>query len=266
MRTLRSDASFYASKTSFISAATEALKRRGHLEAKLPKDKRLLWLVISAGTLLLFAIGGGIFYLARRPAVSPEVVLLPESLIFADEKTAVKLESGERDFFIAKAREALYAPLTPGSFRTVNFIQTKNGREAPLQLADFITVPGLNLPARLGGELRGFTLGAQNYLGEIHPFLIFKTASFPESFRAALLWEKTMPNDLRLFFKNIPLLGESNTVFKDRVIKNQDARALEETGKTVLAYSFFNRNLLILTDSGEALGEIITRYAVFPPR
>ena len=187
-------------------------------------------------------------------------------MIFADEKIAVKLDSGERDIFIAKAREALYAPLTPGSFRAVNFIQTKNGRETPLALPDFLAIPGLNLPARLGDQLLGFTLGAQNQFGEIHPFLIFKISSFPESFQAALLWEKTMPNDLRLFFKNIPLLGESNALFKDRVIKNQDARVLEEAGKTALAYSFFNRNLLILADSGEALGEIITRYAVFPPK
>lgn len=266
MRTLKSDASFYASKTSFISAAAEALKKRSHLEAKLPTDQRPFWLGIGSGILLLFLVTGGIFYLTRRPAASPEVVLLPESLIFADEKIAVKLESAERDFFIAHARETLYAPLTPGSFRAINFIQTKNGREASLALADFIAIPGLNLPARLGGELRGFTLGAQNHLGEIHPFLIFKISSFPESFQAALLWEKTMPNDLRLFFKNIPLLGESNALFKDRVIKNQDARVLEEAGKTLLAYSFFNRNLLILTDSVQALGEIITRYAVFPPR
>ncbi len=266
MRTLKSDASIYASKTSFISQAAQALEKRRHLEASVPESRRPFWIAIGVGVFLLAAAGGGIFYLARRPERPPEVVLLPESLIFPDEKTAVKLDSRQRDLFISKAREAIYAPLTPGSFRAVSFTQTAEGRETPLQLTDFLAIPDLNLPSRLGGELLDFTLGAQNQSGATHPFLIFKIDSFPESFQAALLWERTMPSDLRLFFKNIPLLGESNALFKDRVVKNQDARVLEFEGKIVLAYTFFNRNLLILTDSDLALGEIITRYAVFPPK
>ena len=130
---------------------------------------------------------------------------------------------------------------------------------------EILKISEINLPAGLADQTLELTLGSLAKESIIHPFLILKTGSFPNAFQQALSWEKTMPSSLRIFFKDLPLLDEA-PVFKDRVVKNQDARVLESSGRTVAAYAFFNRNFLVLTDDEKSLAEIITRWAVFPPR
>ena len=55
-------------------------------------------------------------------------------------------------------------------------------------------------------------------------------------------------------------IGLAAMTQSDITIKNKDARILKSpTGQTVLLYSFYNNNMLILTDNEETLRALLTK-------
>jgi hypothetical protein len=70
-----------------------------------------------------------------------------------------------------------------------------------------------------------------------------------------------MPEDLKNFTLN-PNNNEQTTKgqYKDRIIKNKDVREyVTENGHINYLYSFVSNDKLVITDSEEALDEIIIR-------
>ncbi|MDP3763024.1 MAG: hypothetical protein Q8Q97_03055 [bacterium] len=267
IRTLKTDAESFAQKpqASIFAIAAEKLKRKPRPPDGPNGRGKKLWAAGVGIFLLLAALGGFLWYRALDRAAQKSQPVPPQDLIFADEKVSVRLDALSREVLIQKGREALFAALDGGAFRTVHFETETNGEASFLSAEEILKTSEINLPDGLAAQTSELTLGSLAKDGAIHPFLILKTGSFPDAFHQALSWEKTMPSSLRIFFKDLPLLDEA-PVFKDRVVKNQDARVLESAGRTVAAYAFFNRNFLVLTDDEKSLAEIITRWAVFPPR
>lgn len=267
IRTLKTDAESFAQKpqASIFAIAAEKLKRKPRPPQKLEERKKLFWAVGGSILVLVLTLGGFLWYRSLDRAAQKTRPVPPQDLIFTDEKVSVKLDAPSRELLIQKGREALWASLDGGAFRSVHFETETDGEVSFLSAGEILKISGMNLPPSLADQTLELTLGSLAKEGVIHPFLILKVGSFPEAFQEALLWEKTMPASLRIFFKDLPLL-EAAPVFKDRVVKNQDARVLEEAGQTVIAYAFFNRNFLVLTDDEKSLAEIITRWTVFPPR
>ena len=267
IRTLKTDAESFAQKpqASIFAIAAERLKRKPQPPRR-PEERKKLFLAAGVGIgLLLAALGGFLWYRASDRAAQKVQPPPPQDLIFADEKVSVKLDALSRELLIQKAREALFAPLDGGAFRTIHFETEINGEASFLSAEEILKISEINLPTGLADQISELTLGSLAKEGVVHPFLILKTGSFPNAFQQALSWERTMPSSLRIFFKDLPLLDEA-PAFKDRVVKNQDARVLESAGRTVAVYAFFNRNFLVLTDDEKSLAEIITRWAVFPPK
>lgn len=93
-----------------------------------------------------------------------------------------------------------------------------------------------------------------------HVFLLIKLDSFDNAFPGMLEWEKNMRDDiLPLFASPSPLATTSPTaLFSDLTIQNKDVRILKDsTDQTVLLYSFFDNNMLIITDNEASLKTII---------
>jgi len=94
-------------------------------------------------------------------------------------------------------------------------------------------------------------------------FLVLETTDYNQAYASMLDWEKTMLKDLFILF-DISIPESSNELFekswKDIIINNKDARALYgENGEEILYYVFVNKNNFVITNSVEALKEVITR-------
>ncbi|MBU4536541.1 hypothetical protein KJ603_00690 [Patescibacteria group bacterium] len=104
---------------------------------------------------------------------------------------------------------------------------------------------------------------------ENYPFLILKTTSFDNSFPEMLVWENNIVEDLKpLFTENKPTISNEDIrggefKFKDIVIKNKDTRAiLNDSGEIIFAYSFIDKNTIIITTSKISLQEVFDRLTI----
>lgn len=91
--------------------------------------------------------------------------------------------------------------------------------------------------------------------------LLMKLDSYDNAYAGMLDWEKNMAEDILALFHSgdDPLGTSADATWTDVTLKNKDARALKNLdGKTMLIYSFYNQNLLIITGSEDALKTIIT--------
>lgn len=270
IRTYKTDAEIFAtkSKTSFVSAAAAEIERNN----KASFEKRppgFFNKIIFAGIffVLIAASAGGIYYFFFRPeanltAKDPE---MPQSLISVDEKKVVMLDDDQRDTLLEKFKAALNEPFEQGKIRAIYFQIAREGGKVYLPPADFVNISEISPPDKFMDYVRSYTLGALSKDEKNFPFIIFKVSDPEGAFREMLNWERLIVNGFRGVFENLPVFGESNETFEDIIIKNQDARMLKNEGNPVLIYSFFNKNLLIITTSDRALAEIITRYEIFPP-
>jgi hypothetical protein len=80
-----------------------------------------------------------------------------------------------------------------------------------------------------------------------------------------LAWEADMFDELYRLFA-IKIEGDRNALFsqrfKDKVIKNQDTRAIvDSTGAPILFYTFLGerKDLMVITNTEATLGEIVNR-------
>ena len=92
-------------------------------------------------------------------------------------------------------------------------------------------------------------------------FLIIKLSSFENAFAGMLAWEKTLSQDIGPLFATSELLRNLpiDSVFTDIVDKNKDIRILMFNDQTVLLYSFFDNNKLIITDNIDTLRILVDR-------
>ena len=109
-----------------------------------------------------------------------------------------------------------------------------------------------------------FTLGLHTYNGTAM-FLLLKTNAYQTAFAGMLDWEHALFDDTYQLF-GIDVSGANqnlfNQKFKDRVIVNQDTRALVDANNTpVLFYAFLGeqKNLLIITTKADTLKEVVDR-------
>jgi len=106
-----------------------------------------------------------------------------------------------------------------------------------------------------------FILGFHSSLGN-KPFLLLTIKSYENTFAGMLDWEKTLYQDFSPIFIREDTKLEEQTIyeFKDIVIMNKDVRAiLNKEGKIEFAYSFPNKNNLLITNNESTLEEIFRR-------
>src|SRR3989344_2968749 len=157
-------------------------------------------------------------------------------------------------------------PQREKSFRALSIYLIKENIQVPMSAPEFFSLMAFSVPEKLKNKTDLFTLGTVKLYGISHPFLILRINSFTEAYEGTKEWERDMQTNLRPIFDSIPVTGGEIPVFSDKIIKNQDARILTTDEGTLLAYSFFNKNLVIITDAEEALAEIINRYEIYHPK
>ena len=266
-----------------VLAAEQDAQRSGAPEA-LTVKKKSAWLPIVAGALLILAGAASVYFayyfITHRPGVPIETFV--PSLIFADEHVHIEgvgneLQERLADLSSLELREGgvAIAYLTYAS-------TTPEGKaiEEPAAGGALVRALGLAAPdILLRNTEPASTVGVVRALGETRPFLILRVASFERTFAGMLVWEKTMEEDLKLFYPPYetpaPVQVATTTLatttpqsppppkeFTDYTIANHDVRILKDAaGKTILLYGYRDKETLIIARNEAAFEELVTRLS-----
>jgi hypothetical protein len=223
-------------------------------------NKKIILLIL--GTIILVGLGGGGTWYAytqyKVKSALPIVTVVPNRFISVQNSLTIDTSTLTRDSLIAAIRTENAKTFAPGA---VEELQLNMTTEDFLNLLQAST-PG-NLvraldPLFMLGELGGSVDTPAG--GLTHTFLIIKLDSFENAFPGMLDWEPTLATDmLPLFATDAEVQNVSATsTFSDITIQNKDARILKDiNGHTVLLYSFYANNYLIITDNEDSLGALI---------
>jgi hypothetical protein len=93
-------------------------------------------------------------------------------------------------------------------------------------------------------------------------FLVLKTNYFESAAYSLNQHENNVAGALfPLLTSSLPPAGFLTIPFKDKVVRNIDARLMHDaSGKTVFIYGFVDRNTVIMTTSEEAFSAIVDVY------
>ncbi len=156
------------------------------------------------------------------------------------------------------------------SIKEILLIKKTDNISKPLPLDNLLSLLKVTAPSSLVRSFSNkYMLGTYTPLNpgeKTHLFLIIKIKDYNMAYAGMLEWEKTIVYDLFTFFR-IDIKGKNNELldksFQDMIIKNKDARVLyNKENLGVLFYLFSDRNTLIISDSQNAIKEIITRLLV----
>lgn len=134
----------------------------------------------------------------------------------------------------------------------------KNGQTAEVQ--EVLTILTSYAPKTLIRKFSGdYMIGIYSF-DTNEPFILLKTKDYGGTYAGMINWEKDMALDLSELF-NVNLIGTSTYSFKDESLKNKDLRvAKSNDGKTVLLYSFLDKNTLLITSTEKIFNAILSKY------
>lgn len=220
--------------------------------------KRKEFTMLVLGSLALFILGAvGVWFTYNefvRKTATPAVVVPDSRFVSANTEININLTVASREALINALSDAS-RNVSPGELTHIIL---------SLSTGEFLNILGSQAPSSL---VRAFdplfmfgVLGGSPTKG-VSDFLIIKLVSFENAFAGMLLWEKNLAQDIGPLFATAPLLKNilPESAFVDVTDRNKDVRMLALGDQPVLLYSFFDNNMLIITDSIETLRALIDR-------
>jgi len=215
-------------------------------------QRRTEFFLLFLGSLVLFILGTvGVWYAYNEfisGAAVPIITAPANRFMSADTEINLTLMTASRETLIKTIINAVGSAPT-GELKHINL---------SLSTSEFLR----SLESRAPGSLiRAFDpLFMFGTLGESR-FLIIKLASFENAFAGMLTWEKNLSQDIGPLFATAKSLANlsPDSAFADITDKNKDVRALASGNQLILLYSFFDNNMLIITDRIETLRTVIDR-------
>lgn len=183
-----------------------------------------------------------------RGSATPITTLPINRFVSANTEINLTLTATSRESLLNTLSGAVEG-VPSGELRHINF---------PLSTSGFLEMLEARAPSSLVRAFDPlFMFGA---LGE-STFFIIKLVSFENAFAGMLAWEKNLSQDIGPLFATASFLNEvpPASTFTDITDKNKDIRALVSRGQPILLYSFFNNNMLIITDNIETLRTLLDR-------
>ncbi|MBC8465355.1 MAG: hypothetical protein H8D63_03235 [Parcubacteria group bacterium] len=274
LRTFESDiaAAMKGEKTSMVQmvlAEHNVKKEKEEIVVKEEKARSsFMWGSVALIILSVGVIATGAWYVFTGETIlsilEPKVVtpiFIEKSVEFeADKLSTEKLRAviAEEIGNVALPPDAIeYLYLT-------ELIEPANPKENPYrEIADterFSTLAGNLIPPDMLRALKEEHMFGIHAWNGNQVFLLFFTNDFDNVFSGMLKWEKDLPDDF------LPLIGKDvdrsvyNAPWEDYLVKNRDMRVLRSIdGAIVLAYTFFDRDTLIISTSIETIDEVIAR-------
>lgn len=97
--------------------------------------------------------------------------------------------------------------------------------------------------------------------------VIFRVRDFGRTVGSLIEWERVIAQDFKPFLEEEDAKNLHQFAFHDEVIKNNDSKVFKNSsGKTILAYTIFNKQFLIISTSRDGLSLILDRLIKLPPR
>jgi hypothetical protein len=223
-------------------------------------------------------IGGGVaasFYLFKLLQKEPVVeVAVQEEIIPYNNLITLSLVAGGD----------LGAKLTKLSpVNGINIIKiTDTAGMSVAKVKDFFKLAKISLPGDVERSLKDeYAVGAFSQNGKTYYFLAISVDDFGRAFSAMLDWEEKMPEDLAfLNFEPEPVVASSTATttevkikatapkpeevffWKDAIVKNKDTRGfINKYGQARIAYTFLDKNTILIVNGIDAIGEISSAYA-----
>lgn len=255
-------------KESLASIQQREHQKRESLGAKdIPRpdssdnSKAKLFYLIT-GTIILFVVGiVGIWYAYNEfsSKFTVPIASAPENrFISVDTETELVVTETSRETFI-KNLSLVASETVSGQSKHVLLVKKElEETTRPLLTNEFFEILETKAPGSLIRALEPlFMFGT---LGE-SVFVIIKIASFENTFAGMLSWEKNLGQDFGPLLSTAPLLRDAplESVFIDVTDRNKDIRVFKLEGQDVLLYSFYENNMLIITDKIETFRIIIDR-------
>jgi len=223
--------------------------------------------VLGGVFLIIAAIVGSSFLISKKEKMPETIIKNTNTFILHDTYLFIDVTNinGPEELFVKINQSS--QEYTSG-VRAVFLTRTIEEVSEELTTDNFISKLKINAPNTLTRSLSNKYLFGQ-YKEKNSPditannFLIFETNNYNQAYASLLDWEKTMSKDLDiLFFSDNKAEDSSQKKWQDIIINNNDARVLYgQNGQAILYYTLIN-NKVIITNTLEALKEIISRIIV----
>jgi hypothetical protein len=186
-----------------------------------------------------------------------------DSFFQTDSKVRLAIDSKNENQIISMLNTEIAKPDQEDKIKEIILTKTKENITTKVTANEILETIKIPVPELITRSLApDWMLGVYTGIGDQkHVFVITTNTFFQNTFAGIIQWEKTMPEDLKNFTLN-PNNNEQTTKgqYKDRIIKNKDVREyVTENGHINYLYSFVSNDKLVITDSEEALDEIIIR-------
>ncbi|MHB0978328.1 MAG: hypothetical protein ACYC1K_02935 [Minisyncoccota bacterium] len=238
--------------------------------AKEESNKKLIFLLI--GSLILIILSGLIGWYAYKGYMTktalPVVEQTPNKLLISSSEVKIDASRLSREAFILGIGEERAKKISDGTIVHIQLEKPGATTTTPLTTGDLLNLLESRAPGSLIRSLNPvFMLGllgsgpSSNNSGVLaHTFVLIKLDSFSNAYPGMLEWEKSMRDDILPIFTTPETLATTSptALFSDVTLQNKDARILKDfTGQTVLIYSFFDNNMLIITDNETSLRALV---------
>jgi len=284
IRTLRADVQDaihdeHISLTSVLSMETERKRlKRTAIEANSAGDtqrKRRTAGILFA-TLLLVALGAsaifGVVTILQQQGSAANAPGVSSGIVFAEHSVGLPLDNTSPQALKAQIAQALTQQNGAlGSILQIVPILTATSSDGsssmrPATLEEFFQALAIQPPSDLMRALGSTFFFGIHATAKNSPVFIVPVISYDRAFAGMLGWEPRMNQDFAPIFPQLSpyTIGQNGLptarTFKDLVMQNYDTRTLEDdSGATVIYYTFPTQNYLIISESQATLTEVLSR-------
>lgn len=264
LRTYQGDVEEAMSKNKYSATTILVAEQKRREEAPAPRVvekpinlevRNKFFTVVGISIVLISILIVSAVYYVRA---NEQVVIEKQTKAIIDfvEEKKLPIASSTRDSLISAI------VLEKNSFKkpanSVLYINTLTNEVEPVEVQKVISLLAPNMLPSLARSFSGeYMLGIFSF-DSTEPFIILKTEDYASSYAGMLKWEKDMINDLGKLF-GIP--AGTSSVFEDEAIRNKDLRIVKDAeNKTVLTYSFLDKNTLVITKNENIFNAILAKY------
>ena len=235
----------------------EALKKELSPDSK--KNRAFMFISII---LIILALAALVFLIFLNQKINT-VPIMPQfsSIIFADQTNFLPVDGLTKEKIAETiSNQANNTKVKTGGMEGIYLTENQK----VIGFKQFATFMKSNLTTdQLSLISDNFLLGVLNEKNTKDLFMFLKVKSFSDIFPVMQNWESKMLYDLHGFF-GVKLSPETNYLFtksfEDGIVANKNARILRDNnGQIVLMYVFADDNSIVITNSENAVSEIILR-------
>jgi hypothetical protein len=242
-----------------------------------PEAKKVReFFMLFMGSLMLFVLGGvGAWYGYNefvRKTAAPTLTAPANRFLSPNSEIELEVATTSREALTLALKSAVSSvPAGELGHIVLRRITYDTENEKPLVLtSEFLEMLQSRAPGSLVRALDPLfmfgALGTQETIASStttgpSPFLIIKLLSFENAYAGMLLWEKSLAEDLGPLFSRAEFLAtlSADAPFRDITDRNKDIRMITNGVQPIIAYTFFDNNMLIISDRIETLRTLIER-------